>query len=155
MHRSIGEQYSSLVFAAFNGVGGVLFAFLMGRNYAAILVAYLPVFLIILGTFGIMVKKSTGDRMNAIQVMGGVVSETLYAIKVVASFGQEEAELQKFAKYSEESEKCGKAYQWRFSFMVAIMKFAIFSFYTFAFYIGVRFIAAEKKNPHTHEAYDS
>ena len=39
--------------------------------------------------------------------------------------------------------------------MVAIMKFAIFSFYTFAFYIGIRFIAHQKENPHTHDHYDS
>ena len=65
----------------------------MGSNYALILIAYLPVFLFILSTFGILVKKSTGQRLESIKVMGGVVSETLYAIKVVASFGREEAEL--------------------------------------------------------------
>ena len=96
VHKSIGEQYANLVFACFNGIGGVIFAFLIGPNFAAILVAYLPVFLIILGTFGILVKKSTSERLDAIKVMGGVVSETLYAIKVVASFGRESEELAKF-----------------------------------------------------------
>jgi ABC-type multidrug transport system fused ATPase/permease subunit len=53
------------------------------------LIAYLPVFFIILGTFGILVKNSTGERLDAIKQMGGVVSEILYAIKVVISFGRE------------------------------------------------------------------
>jgi ABC-type multidrug transport system fused ATPase/permease subunit len=69
-----------------------------------------------------------------------VVSETLYAIKVVASFGREELELEKFRKQTKQTEMVGKCYQRRFSFMVAIMKFAIFSFYTFSFYIGSLYI---------------
>ena len=57
--------------------------------YALTLIAYLPVFFIILGTFGIMVKKVTSDRLDVVKELGGVVSETLYAIKVVVSCGGE------------------------------------------------------------------
>ena len=88
-----------------------------------------------------MVKKITAAKFDIVKQMGGVVSETLYAIKVVASFGREEKELQKFKEWTRQTEIVGKRYQCRFAFMVAIMKFAIFSFYTFAFYIGIRFIA--------------
>jgi hypothetical protein len=49
----------------------------------------LPVFFIILGTFGIMVKNITTDRLEINKQTGGVVSETIYAIKVVVSFGRE------------------------------------------------------------------
>jgi ABC-type multidrug transport system fused ATPase/permease subunit len=56
----------------------------------------LPVFFIILGTFGIMVKNITTDRLDINKQTGGVVSEILYAIKVVASFGREQLELEKF-----------------------------------------------------------
>lgn len=72
--------------------------------------------------------------------MGGAVSETLYAIKVVASFGREGRELDKFIKWSEKTREVGRRYQRRYSFMVAVMKLAIFSFYTFAFYIGSIYI---------------
>lgn len=140
VQRSIGEQYANLLFALFTAVGGMIFGFLNGSTYAAALVAYLPVFFIILGTFGIMVKKSTGDRLDTIKQMGGAVSETLYAIKVVASFGREKKELQKFIRWSEKTRDVGRKYQRRYSFMVAVMKLAIFSFYTFAFYIGSVFI---------------
>lgn len=61
-------------------------------------------FFLILGTFGIMVKKITTDRLDIIKQTGGVVSETLYAIKVVASFGREELELEKFKKQSKKTE---------------------------------------------------
>ena len=78
--------------------------------------------------------------------MGGVVSETLYAIKVVASFGQEMKELEKFKKWTDKTESVGKKFQFRLAFMVAIMKCAIFSFYTFSFYVGSYFILNEYSN---------
>ena len=93
VQRSIGEQYANLLFAVFTAIGGMIFGFLNGATYAAALVAYLPIFFLILGTFGIMVKKSTADRLEIIKQMGGAVAETLYAIKVVASFGREKKEI--------------------------------------------------------------
>ena len=75
-------------------------AFISGSNYAVILIGYLPVFLIILGTFGVMVAKITAARLELIKQMGGVVSETLYAIKVVASFGREKEEIDKFLRWT-------------------------------------------------------
>ena len=42
--------------------------------------------------------------------MGGVVSEILYAIKVVISFGRERQELEKFCIYSEQANNIGKKY---------------------------------------------
>lgn len=141
------------MFAVFNGIGGCIFAFMIGSSYALYLVAYLPVFLFILATFGILVKRSTGDRIESIKEMGGIVSEILYAIKVVASFGQERHEMTKFEEYSDRAEQIGKSYQLRFSFMYAIMKFAIFSFYTFAFYFGTVFISEKRINPRTNKPY--
>ena len=42
--------------------------------------------------------------------MGGVVSETLYAIKVVASFGMEQKELEKFKEITAQTEIVGKRF---------------------------------------------
>ena len=78
--------------------------------------------------------------------MGGVVSETLYAIKVVSSFGQEEKEIKKFMEWTDNTEVVGKKFHLRFSFMFGIMKFAIFSFYTFSFWLGSDFIYHERPN---------
>jgi ABC-type multidrug transport system fused ATPase/permease subunit len=104
------------------------------------LIGYLPIFGLILGTFGIMVKNITEAKFDIVKQMGGVVSETLYAIKVVSSFGMEEKEIEKFKIWNKKTEIMGKKFVDRFSFMYGIMKFAIFSFYTFAFYIGSQMI---------------
>ena len=54
-----------MLFALFNAIGGFIFAFTQGSTFAGACVAYLPVFLIILGTFGIIVKKATTQRMKS------------------------------------------------------------------------------------------
>lgn len=97
-----------------------------------------------------MVKKITSAKFNIVKQMGGVVSETLYAIKVVSSFGMEEKELDKFKIWTKNTETIGKKYQLRFSFMFGIMKFAIFSFYTFSFYLGSVFILDQKPNSNSN-----
>ena len=122
-------------------------AFLSGRTYAIYLIGYLPVFFVILGTFGIMVARITAARLEVIKQMGGVVSETLYAIKVVVSFGRETEEIDKFLGWTRKTTEIGKKYQQRFALMIAIMKCAIFSFYTFAFYLGSVFIQEQRLNP--------
>jgi ABC-type multidrug transport system fused ATPase/permease subunit len=72
--------------------------------------------------------------------MGGVAEETLTAIKVVASFGREEKELEKFVTWSLRTLKVAKRSQKMMSFMVGLMKFCIFFFYTFALLIGTVFM---------------
>ena len=89
VQSSIGEKFSNLIFAVFTGIGGCFFAFVTGQSYALALIAYLPVFFIILGVFGIMVKNITTAKIEINKEVGGIVSEILYAIKVVASHGTE------------------------------------------------------------------
>ena len=67
VQSSIGEKYANLIFAVFTAIGGCIFAFYTGWTYSLALVAYLPVFFIILGTFGILVKKITADRLDIIK----------------------------------------------------------------------------------------
>lgn len=70
--------------------------------------AYLPFFLLILGVFGIAVKKSTLAKLDAVKQLGGVVEETLTAIKVVASFSKEDREIDKFVTCSQQTSLVAK-----------------------------------------------
>ena len=78
--------------------------------------------------------------MAVIKHLGGIAEETLTAIKVVAGFGREDRELRKFAKWSRRTTAVAKKYTFMYSFMVGIMKFAIFAFYVFSLYIGSTFV---------------
>jgi ABC-type multidrug transport system fused ATPase/permease subunit len=112
------------------------------------------VLLIIIGVFGSMVRRNTLAKLAVIKHLGGIAEETLTAIKVVAGFGREDLEVHKFAKWSRRTQRVAKKYTLTYSFMVAIMKFAIFVFYAYSFYVGSFFVLNEKKNSKTEEAYN-
>ena len=82
----------NLIFSISACIGGLGFAFYRGPIFAWCCLAYLPVFILLLSTFGLMVRKSMIDRVNAVKGLGGVAAETFSAIKVVVSFGGEEIE---------------------------------------------------------------
>ena len=69
---------------------------------------YVPVFILILSTFGMIVKRSMVERINVVKGLGGVVAETFSAIKVVAAFTGELIEIRKMHYWISLTEKVGK-----------------------------------------------
>ena len=92
-----------MIFAVSASIAGIVYALIYGWVYALACVAYLPIFLTILGVFGMAVKRSTMAKLDVVKQLGGIAEETLTAIKVVASFGREERELEKFKEFSEKT----------------------------------------------------
>ena len=85
--------------------------------------------------------------------MGGIAEETLTAIKVVASFGREDREVEKFTKWANKSADVSKKQAFFFGLTQGIVKFAIFGFYTYALFCGSLFILNHHENKHTGEDY--
>lgn len=154
MKASIGEQISNLLFAICTCLAAIGYALTFGPAFAGYCLLYLPVLLTIIGVFGSMVKKFTMQKLATIKHLGGIAEETLTAIKVVSSFGREDRELRKFAKWSRRTTAVAKKYTFMYSFMVGIMKFAIFGFYVYSFYMGSVFIENETINSKTGEPYN-
>ena len=100
-----------------------------------------------------MVRRFTMQKLAVIKHLGGIAEETLTAIKVVAGFGREDRELQKFAQWSRRTQRVTKKSTFMYSFMVGIMKFAIFAFYAFSFYIGSTLVENKTINSKTGEPY--
>lgn len=58
----------------------------MGPVFAAICLAYFPIVIIFVMIFGGKMKKSTIAKISEIKILGGLVEESLSAIKLVVSF---------------------------------------------------------------------
>ena len=101
-----------------------------------------------------MVRRFTIQKLAVIKHLGGVAEESLQAIKVVAGFGREDQELRKFARWSRQTQRVAKKFTFMYSFMVGIMKFAIFAFYAYSFFIGSIFVENGTKNTKTGEPYN-
>jgi ABC-type multidrug transport system fused ATPase/permease subunit len=77
-------------------ISGFAVAFAKGADFAAVCFAFVPILLIIMGFFGVHVKNATIAKMGVVKKMAGVVEESLFAIKLIASFANEEKEIKKF-----------------------------------------------------------
>ena len=100
------------------------------------------------------VRRFTVEKVDTIKHLGGIAEETLTAIKVVASFGREDRELRKFAQNARRTQRVAKKFTLMQSLTVGIMKFAIYGFYAFSFYIGSVLVYNEHYNSKTGKAYD-
>lgn len=67
VQSSIGEKIANLIFAVSACVSGIVYALFFGWTFALACVAYLPVFLGILGVFGLAVKKSTMAKLETVK----------------------------------------------------------------------------------------
>ena len=74
-------------------LSGIIVAFIKGADFAAICFAFVPILFIIMGFFGSHVKTSTIEKMGVVKQMAGGVEESLFAIRLIASFANEEKEV--------------------------------------------------------------
>lgn len=98
----------NLIFSISACLSGIGFAFYRGPTFAACCLGYVPVFIVILSTLGLVVKKAMIDRVNAVKGLGGVAAETFSAIKVIVAFGGESIEQNKMNTWIKETERVGK-----------------------------------------------
>lgn len=94
--EAIGEKYCNIIFALATMISGITVAFVKGADFAAICFGFVPLLFVNLGIFGVHVKNSTIAKMKVVKKMAGVVEESLFAIKLIASFANEEKEVKKF-----------------------------------------------------------
>ena len=151
---SIGEKIANMLFAISTCIAGIVYALSFGPKFALVCLMYLPVLLAIIAIFGMKVRKYTMQKLAVIKHLGGITEETLTAIKVVAGFGREDRELRKFAKWSRRTMRVAKKFTFMSSFTFGIMKFALFAFYAYSFYIGSIFVENQTLNGKTGEPYN-
>ena len=72
------------------GIGISLFE---GAVFAGICISFFPVAIVGVSLFGKQVKVATFRKVAASKQLGGIVEESLSALKVIVSFAQEDREL--------------------------------------------------------------
>ena len=126
---------------------GIAIALYEGADFAGICSAFVPILLIIMGVFGGQVKKTTIEKITVVKKLGGVIEESLNAIRLIASFANEDKEISKFQKLAEETKTvCHKQELWS-SLIVGIFKMSIFGYYVYSFYLASIYIQQKRTNP--------
>ena len=87
--NSVGEKFSQCLMFIGMFVGGFGLSFYFAPNYAALLVIYLPIFILLISGYGALAKGQTIAKITQNAKLGGYTEEILGALKLVISFGQE------------------------------------------------------------------
>ena len=85
-------------------------------------------------------KKTTVAKMAIVKQLGGVVEESLSAIRLIASFANEKKEEEKFYKLAKETQAVAHNQEFWGSFVIGIFKMFIFGYYVYSFYIASIYI---------------
>jgi len=86
-----------MIFAVACVVSGLVVSFVIGPLFAIINFGYFPILFIVITLLGGSAKNAAIAKIMHTGKLGGVVEESLSAIKLVSSFANEDKELKKFA----------------------------------------------------------
>eukprot|EP00347_Sterkiella_histriomuscorum_P020418 403337881 len=150
---SIGEKFSNIIYTVACIASGICIAFYSGSDFAVICLAYFPFIFIVLTMFGGQVRKAAIAKIMIVKRMGGVVEESLSAIRLIASFAQEEREIKKFEKLASEVKEVAHKSEYWVSGFNGLFRFAIFGFYCYSLWIASVYIKEEINNPNTGKPY--
>lgn len=86
--------------------------------------------------------------------LGGAAEESLSAIKLVVSFGQEEKEISKFVKLAELVKQTSKRSSILSALVFVVFRTLMFGFYIYSYWIGAKILYDKRVNPSTGKVYD-
>jgi ABC-type multidrug transport system fused ATPase/permease subunit len=153
--ESIGEKYSNIIFSFSCLFCGIGISFYQGADFAGICCAFIPIIMFVMIIFGQQVKKTSGEKMMILKKLGGVIEESLSAVRLIASFANEKKETEKFRKLAEEVRNVTHRQEFWSAFIVGLFKFVIFAYYVYSFYIASIYVEKRYTNPSKdYKTYD-
>lgn len=133
--------------------GGLIIAFARGPVFAAICLAYIPIFIIGVAIFGSFVKKNTIAKLGKLYGLGAHTEETLSAMKLVLAFAQEDITLKKYDEFAEETRDVSKIAAITMGGMSGVFFVLMFGFYIYTYGIASVMLQHKTENPLTSEVY--
>lgn len=85
--------------------------------------------------------------MKAVKKLGGVIEEILTAVRLIASYANENIEAEKFRKLSGDVRDVTHSQEFWLSLTIGIFKFVIFLYYVYAIYIASIYLEKGYGNP--------
>jgi ATP-binding cassette subfamily B (MDR/TAP) protein 1 len=131
-------------------LAGVGIAFYYGADFAAVCAAFLPIIMILTGIFGAQVRKMTKKKMVVVKKLGGTIEEILTAIRLIASYANENIEAEKFKKLAEAVRDISHDQEFWLALTIGVFKFVIFLYYVYSIYIASIYLEKGYGNPSDH-----
>ena len=94
--------------------------------------------------------------MKAVKKLGGVIEEILTAVRLIASYANENIEAEKFRKLSADVRDVTHSQEFWLALTIGIFKFVIFLYYVYAIYIASIYLEKGYGNPnYGYKKYDT
>jgi ATP-binding cassette, subfamily B (MDR/TAP), member 1 len=137
---AVGQDFSAVIRSAVMFLSGFIIAFIQGWKLALVILGFIPVFAIV----GAVVHKNLGVNSNidgeAYARAGSIATEVFAALRTVAAFGGEKAELRRYDAALADSEKAAIKAGNSGGFAVGVLFMTMFSMYAVGLYWGARLV---------------
>lgn len=126
IEQVVGTTVSVALRNAIMAVGGVVYLFMLAPKLTIGLVLAIPVVILPITFFGRRLRSVSRSSQDRVAEIGGIVSETLGALRVVQAFNQEAREDARFGAAVEETFDTAKRRVTIRAIMTAVIMFLIF-----------------------------
>jgi len=124
------------------GIGGILYLFAIAPKLAAMLLLGIPLVMMPMILMGRRLRRLSRSTQDRIADVGATVAETLSAMKIVQSFGQEQREADRFGEVVSRSFATARRRILTRAIMTALIMAAIFGAITMVMWQGAIDVAA-------------
>ena len=131
-------------------VSGLFVAFYKGWTLAFAMLAIAPILFLGLGIFGYVMGKKSQVAMNAYAQSAGYAEQALSSIRIVASFGQEDLEINNYKRFLERVTAASLKSGVVMAFSMAFLFWCIYFCYAYCFFVGSFWVDA----PYWNDAED-
>jgi len=143
---AIGIKLTMVIQAAATFLAGIIIAFVQGWRMALVILCFVPVFTV-LGTFaGKMLGGSAKDGGDAYARAGAIANESLSALRTIASFGSERAEVARYDKALAKCEASGISRGFYSGIGIGLLMFTMFAVYGVGLYWGGRLVLMSRED---------
>jgi ATP-binding cassette subfamily B protein len=147
IEQVVGSTVSIALRNLLTGVAGVVYLFVLSPKIAAYLIVGIPVAVLPIIWLGGRVRQLSRKTQDRIADVGGLVSETLGAMRIVQAFGQEGREAQRFQDAVWNTFAAGKRRFTLRAVMTALVMWLIFTAITLIVWEAVGEVAAGRLSP--------
>ncbi|ORX45556.1 multidrug resistance protein 1 [Piromyces finnis] len=140
IEEGIGPKIGILVQNVFTFIFCFILAFTSGFKLTLYMAVILPALILVGGTMGTILSKYTKKTQDAYGVIGGIAQEAFSQIRTIASFGNEQKEIDRYVEKLKPTKRYGIIKAQTFGFCFGLIFGIIYCSYSIAFYFGSKFI---------------
>jgi len=136
----IGSKVGTLVQNITTFLACYLIAFMNGWKLTLLMMAVMPLLLVVVGIMSILLRKFTKKSQDAYGVVGGIAQEAFTQIRTIASFGNEQKEIDRYCNKLKPTKKYGIIKSNAMGIILGTLFGVIFSSLSIIFIGGTNFI---------------